>query len=304
MTDSDLYATPILQLISDQQNQLPPALNKVAHYVLRHPLKVATLTIDELARASGSSTAAVNRLARALGLNGYIGLKSALLDTLQAVVSPVDKLRQQVQQRDNGHLGLGEQLQVASSNLQHSLQAQQETAFAACIDALCAARRVYVLGLGNSAYLAGLTAINLAPFVNDARGLGLDGGNENAAYRLAAIGADDVLLAISLPRYSRATLQLANYACERGATVLAVTDSPAAPLSAVAQHSVFAGVEHPALTSANAAALAILEAITAAVMTRNPDAVSLSEELSDSVLSYLHLASPNRSARATTQRKP
>ncbi|MNI98547.1 hypothetical protein D3C76_683210 [compost metagenome] len=40
------------------------------------------------------------------------------------------------------------------------------------------------------------------------------GGNENAAYLLAAITNQDVLLAISLPRYSLDTLQLARFASE------------------------------------------------------------------------------------------
>jgi len=89
----------------------------------------------------------------------------------------------------------------------------------------------------------------LMPFCADATAISMEGGNENAAYRLAAITDQDVLLAISLPRYSLDTLQLARFANARGAPVLAITDSPASPLTAIAEHGLFAPADHPVLTS-------------------------------------------------------
>ena len=117
----------------------------------------------------------------------------------------------------------------------------------------------------------------------------MEGGNENAAYRLAAITDQDVLLAISLPRYSIDTLQLSRFASERGATVLAITDSPASPLSSIARHVLFAPADHPVLTSSSIAVLALIEGLVAGVMARNKEAVKLATELTESVMSYLHI---------------
>lgn len=118
----------------------------------------------------------------------------------------------------------------------------------------------------------------------------MEAGNENAAYRLASITPNDLLLAISLPRYSQDTLQLARFALERGATVLAITDSPASPLASHANHTLFAAAGHPVLISSNSAVLALIEGLVAAVMTRTKEAVKLSAELTESVLSYLHVS--------------
>ncbi|NMY40753.1 MurR/RpiR family transcriptional regulator [Pseudomonas sp. WS 5013] len=287
-----VYASPVMRKLAAVAPDLQPSLRKVADFILRHPLKAATLTIEELAQATGTSPAAVNRLARAMQLGGFSALKTALVATLQDLVSPVDKLRNELAQRSDGSFGLHEQMRIAGSNLGSTANGNSQDTFAAVVEALAKARRVYILGFGNSAYLAGLAAANLVPYCADAVAVSMEGGNENAAYRLASITAEDALLAISLPRYSLDTLQLARYALERGAKVLAITDSPASPLAPIADHSLFATAEHPVLISSNIAVLALIESLVAAVMTRNKEAVRLAAELTESVLSYLHV--PNQ----------
>ncbi|MDG9922125.1 MULTISPECIES: MurR/RpiR family transcriptional regulator [unclassified Pseudomonas] len=284
-----VYASPVMRKLAAVAPDLQPSLRKVADFILRHPLKAATLTIEELAQATGTSPAAVNRLARAMQLGGFSALKTALVATLQELVSPVDKLRNELAQRGDGNFGLHEHMRSASSNLGSTANGNSQETFAAFVEALAGARRVYILGFGNSAYMAGLAAANLMPYCPDAVAVSMEGGNENAAYRLASITADDVLLPISLPRYSLDTLQLTRYALERGAKVLAITDSPASPLAPIADHCLYATAEHPVLISSNTAVLALIESLVAAVMTRNKEAVRLAAELTESVLSYLHV---------------
>ena len=298
-----VYSAPILRKLAEVAPQLQPSLRKVADFILRHPLKAATLTIEELAQATQTSPAAVNRLAKAMELRGYISLKAELVATLQDMVSPVDKLRDELAQRPDGAFGLHEQLQIASSNLGAAASNNDAAVFEAVIGRLLGARRIYILGFGNSAYMAGLAAANLVPFCDDATAISMEGGNENAAYRLAAITERDVLLTISLPRYSLDTLQLARFARERGACVLAITDSPASPLVEIAEYSLFAPAEHPVLISSNSAVLALIEALVAGVMARNKEAVSLAQELTESVMAYLHVPGTERAPRKPRKRR-
>ena len=284
-----VYASPVMRKLSESLHDLPPSLRKVADYILRHPLKAATLTIEELAQATVTSPAAVNRLAKAVDLGGYTGMKAELVATLQQIVSPVDKLRNELAQRPSGEFCLHEQIQIASSNLAAAGSNNQADTLEAFINSLTSARKIYVLGFGNSVYLAGLAASTLVPFCKDTCAISMEGGNENAAYRLAAITKQDVLLAIAMPRYSQDTLQLSRFARERNATVLAITDSPASPLTAIAHHVLFAPGDHPVLTSSNIAVLALIEGLVAGVMARNKEAVKLATELTESVMSYLHL---------------
>ena len=287
--NTTVYTAPVMRKLSESLGNLPPSLRKVADYILRHPLKAATLTIEDMAQATATSPAAVNRLAKALDLGGYSGMKAELVATLQQMVSPVDKLRNELAQRPGGEFGLHEQIQSASSNLATTASINQTEVFEAFLDTLINARKVYVLGFGNSVYLAGLAASTLVPFCRDACAISMEGGNENAAYRLAAIGEADVLLSIALPRYSQDTLQLSRFAMERKAKVLAITDSPASPLAPIAHHVLYAPADHPVMTSSNMAVLALIEGLVAGVMARNKEAVRLATELTESVMSYLHV---------------
>ena len=94
--NTTVYAAPVLRKLAERVADLQPSVRKVADFMLRHPLKAATLTIEELAVETATSPAAVNRLAKAIDLGGYTGLKAELVGTLQQMVSPVDKLRNEL----------------------------------------------------------------------------------------------------------------------------------------------------------------------------------------------------------------
>lgn len=296
--NTTVYAAPVLRKLAQILADLPPSLRKVADFILRHPLKAATLTIDEMAHETATSPAAVNRLAKVLDVGGYSGMKAELVTTLQQMVSPVDKLRNELAHRPGGAFGLHEQIQSATSNLETAGTNNHPDTFEAVVTCLTQARKIYILGFGNSVYLAGLAASTLMPFCADATAISMEGGNENAAYRLAAITDQDVLLAISLPRYSLDTLKLSRFAHERGATVLAITDSPASPLTHIARHVLFAPADHPVLTSSSIAVLALIEGLVAGVMARNKEAVKLATELTESVMSYLHMPGSDKTSKS------
>ena len=80
--DTTVYAAPVMRKLAETVSELPPSLRKVADFILRHPLKAATLTIEEMAHETLTSPAAVNRLAKALDLGGYSGMKAELVATL------------------------------------------------------------------------------------------------------------------------------------------------------------------------------------------------------------------------------
>jgi DNA-binding MurR/RpiR family transcriptional regulator len=92
------------------------------------------------------------------------------------------------------------------------------------------------------------------------------------------------LVAISLPRYSRGTVDLAQLAKERGATVLALTDAPSSPLVPVADMTFFAPARNRLLPNSPTAAFALADAIVSAIARERPDAVAALKELSESLL--------------------
>ena len=62
---------------------------KMADYVLAHPFQAATMAIDEMAAALGTSVATANRFARALEFDGYPQFRAALVLGFESALSPV-----------------------------------------------------------------------------------------------------------------------------------------------------------------------------------------------------------------------
>jgi DNA-binding MurR/RpiR family transcriptional regulator len=166
------------------------------------------------------------------------------------------------------------------------------------------ARAVYTVGFGLSAHIAAILALDLQPFCDQLINLVEFGGTEVAAGRLMNVGPKDVVLMISVPRYATDAVNLANYARDRGATVIALTDAPASPLTAIAQHALFAPAQHPVLSSSLVAVLALVEALVTVVMLASPNSVQQAAKLTDAISDYMYGGQSLRAQRIAVGAQP
>jgi len=268
VSGSLVYETPVMRKLVTVAPSLKPALRKVADFILRHPMRSATMNIDEIATATGASTAAVNRLAHAIDLAGFTGLRAALVENLLALISPADKVRNELTQRPGRAFALELQVRIAKGNMDATLAANADGSFNGAADALVNANRVYTLGFGVCHHLAGLATTAFLPVCQQAMTVSTEGGSEAAAQRLAGIAPRDLLLAVALPPYNEEVTALARYALGRKAAVVAITDSPAAPLARHASHTLYAPGNHPVLGESTASAVGLIEALAATIRHR------------------------------------
>lgn len=267
------------------EREAAPALAAVAQWMLRHTAQAATLGIEDIARASGSSPASVNRLARAAGYAGFAEMKAQLAMVMRATIDPVQKLRDE-QQR--GKIEPPAQyVAMGHANLEQLERDNSAQDIATAANLLSTKGRIYVLGLGLTSHVCGWLADALSPYSHSVTSVSSGGGTEQSASRMCGIGKGDVLVAISVPRYSRDTLHLARFARERGAQVLAIVDSQAAPLINESDLRLFASAVHPILPSSYVGIQLLCEALVAEVMRKNPKAVAMATELTESVASQL-----------------
>lgn len=258
----------------------------IAEHLLRNPVRGAALSIEDLAAASGVSTATLSRFARSLGYGGFPGLRAALADTLQAVLRPVEKLKGSFNRTD-GASPLREGLQDTLANLRGTAEGLEPAALDRVVERLVAARCVYVMGFGLSAHLAGFLTLGLQPFCQQLVNVVEFGGTEIAAGRLMNLGPEDALIAISFPRYATDAVHLTRYAADRRAAIVALTDSAASPLAPLAGEVLIARSTHPVLSSSNVAALLVIEALVTALMVSNADNVAKAAQLTDAISTYL-----------------
>ena len=73
-----------------------------------------------------------------------------------------------------------------------------------------------------------------------------------------------------------------------GAAIVALTDALASPLTAIAQHALFAPAQHPVLSSSLVAVLALVEALVSVVMLASPNSVQQAAKLTDAISDYMY----------------
>ena len=261
---------------------------QIADYLLRNQMRVTALGIEELADSCQVSTATISRFARDIGQKNYSAMRSAMAETLQSLLQPVDKLRRTIQRRARATSPVTESLEYAAANIAATSDALSPPAMQAVVRRLTRAKVVYVMGFGLSANLAGMLVQHLQPFCPHVVEVVGIGGSEVAAGHLVNLTAHDVLVVISFPRYTLDCIGLASFARDRGACIVALTDSPASPLAELADHALYAQSTHPVLPSSASTALAMIEALAVALMVSNKKNVEKAARLSEVIAAYLY----------------
>jgi DNA-binding MurR/RpiR family transcriptional regulator len=207
---------------------------RVAAQVLEDPRGVAASTITELAERCATSETTVVRFCRTLGMSGYPQLRL----TLAAEVGRADGGSARVVGSD---IGPGDDLaQIVEKIAFADARAVEETAnqldltsLQAVVDALVAARRVDVYGVGASAFVAmdfqqKLHRIGQVAFAWSDTHLALTSA--------ALLQPGDVAIGVSHTGVTTDTIDALAEARRHGATTVAMTNFPRSPITDVADH--------------------------------------------------------------------
>lgn len=248
---------------------------KIADFVLARPLDVVAMSIDGLAQSSGSSTATITRFVRAAGYSGYGEFREKIVTDFQFIAA---------ENGINGHEsnGSGEKnttihnlLADNIDNIKDTIAHIDSASSAAFIEALINAKRIIIIGTGASHYAATLLEEGLALYTEkNVSNILSRGASQYSNNFVRSVDVGDVIIAISMPRYSNNTIQLSKSAKQKGAVILAITDSPTSPLVPVADVVFFAPARNRLLPNSPAAIFALADAIVTAVAATRPDIVA------------------------------
>lgn len=117
------------------------------------------------------------------------------------------------------------------------------------------ARRRYVTGTAKSLAFATLLAGDLAVALSHVHLI--DDATVRALDVLAEVGPSDVLVAYSFRRYRRETVSLARAFVAAGGALVAITDSPDAPLARIARQSVIVDTDSASFADSPTAVVAV-----------------------------------------------
>ena len=262
---NDSSSTDVRDRILKHADGLPPQQRNIAEYLLEHLDTVPFLSVPELARRCGVSEATIVRFGQRIGFSGFAELKMALVELLQSRLG-VDENREA---SDLGEDLLESVAGHEGRNIRLTVENTDREVFAAIAELVFSADHVYTFGMGISAILAELAAYTLVQVGVAAHPMST--GFSSPKEQLVALKKSDLVLVISLPPYSRQSLELVDASAEAGAATVVLSDRLIAPPARRAGLSLAVKSDNLTFTNAVAAMTVVINALATAVATRHPD---------------------------------
>ncbi len=224
----------VVERIMAQAERLTSTERKIAEVLAREPQVIAFGTVAQVAQRAGTSGPSVVRLAVKLGYDGFVGLQADVQSELARQLGPArDRIRQRLPSDFLARVQAAEQDNVLRT-LHGISTSSLERSIARLADRH---RQIWVLSAEMTAPI-GTVLTSLLGQLRD--GVTLLQGSEVAISRaLAGLEPMDNLISIDIRRYERSVVGLTKWAADRGAAVIAITDSPLSPLGATASETFF-----------------------------------------------------------------
>ena len=250
-------STDILARIQAQLHTFSKGQKRIANYILESYDKAAFMTASKLGKTVAVSESTVVRFAVELGFDGYPSMQRSLQEMVRTRIEAANDR-------------FGDQ-DVVSSVLQSDIDSIRLTAesldrreMAACVEAILQAKHIYIVGVRSSAALAAYLNFYFRNLFDNVRLVSSTATSEMFEQMLR-VGAGDVVLGISLPRYSGRTVKVMQYAHDRQATVLAITDKPDAPAGKFADHVLVAKSGMVSVVDSLVAAMSVINALVVSI---------------------------------------
>ena len=260
----------ILTVIQENMHTFSKGQKRIASYVLQNYDKAAFMTASKLGKRVGVSESTVVRFAAELGYDGYPDMQRSLQKMIRNRLTTVQRI-----EVTNDRLGdqdlLSMVLQSDIEKIRLTLEELDRESFDRAVDAIIAAKRIYIIGVRSSASIATFMSFYFNLIFGNVVEVTANTASE-VFERLLRVGEGDVVVGVSFPRYSSRTVQAMNFARDRGACTVAITDSEASPLAPICTYTLKARSDMASFVDSLVAPLSLVNALLVAVsQKRNED---------------------------------
>lgn len=262
----------LLAILSEGSRKFSKGQRIIAKYILNNYDKAAFMTAGRLGKIVGVSESTVVRFASELGYDGYPSMRKALQEMIRNRLTSVQRIEVAKDMIDDTDI-VRSVINSDIQNLQATLELLEEKSFNASIDAIIEAKNIYIVGMRTSTSLATLLGLYLNLLRNNVNVIH-DVGASEIYEQIIRIGAGDLFIGISFPRYSSHTVDAMQFAKKMGAKTIAVTDSAASPFEGIADLSLHAKSDMVSFLDSLVAPMSLINAIIVAVGIRNKENVS------------------------------
>lgn len=268
----------LLMRIEEKYGKLSKGQRRLADYVRDNYDKAVFLTASKLGDAVGVSESTVVRFAVQLGYKGYPGFQKALEELVRNRLNFIQRM-----EVTYGRIGQSEilatVLQSDIEKIKLTLAGIDQKAFELAIDTILEAKKIYVIGIRSCAPLASFLSFYLNLICEDVAAVNTNSSSE-IFEQLIRIDERDVIIGISFPRYSMRTLKALEFASNRKAKVITITDSVHSPMNLYSSCNLIARSDMASIVDSLVAPLSVINALIVALcMKKQKEVVSTLETL-------------------------
>ena len=175
---------------------------------------------------------------------------------------------------------LTEILQSDMENIRGTMESLDKETFSMAAELIQNAKKIYIVGIRSCEPLADFLGFYLNMLFDEVHVVRTNSASE-IFEQLMRIGAGDVLIGISFPKYSMRTVKAMELANSRSAGVISITDSIHSPLNLYSSCNLIARSEMASVVDSLTAPLSVINALIVALCLRNQDSLKQSIDTLD-----------------------
>lgn len=253
----------ILSVIQEQMPTFSKGQKLIANFILQSYDKAAFMTASKLGKTVKVSESTVVRFAAELGYDGYPAMQRTLQEMIRNKLTSIQRI-EVADDRMGSQDILSMVMHSDMEKLRMTLEQIGREDFDGAVQDIVKAKRIYIIGVRSASAISTFLAFYFNLIFDNVTHVTAVSASE-IFEQLLRVGNDDVVIGVSFPRYSKRTVKAMEFARDRGAKVVAITDSEASPLAAAAQRLLVAKSDMVSFVDSLVAPLSLVNALIVAI---------------------------------------
>lgn len=261
----------IITRINERFSIMSKSHKVIAAFISDHYDQAVFMTAAKLGETVGISESTVVRFATGIGYDGYPEFQKALEEWVKNKLNSV--------QRVDAKYGKSTQSEILSAVLTSDIEKINDTmenldpvAFETAVNIIIEAKTIYIVGIRSCEPLADF----LSFYLNMIRGnvvLVRTTSVSEIFEQMIRIDDKDAIIGISFPRYSMRTLKAMEFANDRNAKVVTITDTVHSPMNLYSSCNLLARSDMVSIVDSLVAPLSVINALVVALCLKRPQEV-------------------------------
>lgn len=267
----------VFRLMDERYDKMSKSHKKIATYIQEHYDQAVFMTAAKLGEELEISESTVVRFATGIGFEGYPEFQKALAECVKNKLNTVQRMDEMYGKRSQSEL-INTVLNADIEKIQHTIEHLDVQAFDTAVETILNAKTVYIMGLRSNEPLAAFLHFYLNMIRENVVLVSTSSISETFE-QMIRIGENDCFIGISFPRYSMRTLKAMEFANDRNAKVIAITDTVHSPMNLYSSCNLLARSDMVSIVDSLVAPLSVINALVVQLCLKRQDEVKKNLEM-------------------------